>query len=437
MAEPPSTRERSLRTGRRHRRRWPYWVAVAFAIVAAILWLAQDRSTLRVQSPVAASDPRFPDYVASLVGAPIEPGDAYTVLRNGDEAFPPMLDAIAGARSRIVFETYGFKDGEIGERFVEAFEAAARRGVKIRIVLDSIGVGTALSAKTRDRLKAAGVQVLFYNPLRFWQLQETHFRTHRKVMVVDGEIGFTGGMGVDDQWTGDAQDKEHWRDTHFKVVGPAVRALEASFYENWIESGGQSAPALDSELPPQATGARSIVIWSNPTGGASNIKMLYLLAIAGARTSIDIHSPYVTLDPSTRWTLDEARRRGVKVRILSEGDVTDAMPVKHAIRHEYQRLLDDGYEIAEYEPTMMHVKAVIIDGVFSLIGSANFGNRSFEVNDELTMAVADPELASALTRDFDADLQKSKRLDAKTWKDQRSIFGKAQEFFWSFFGEIF
>lgn len=427
MAEPRSSTP--------HRRRWPYWVGLSFAFVAVLLWIAQDQETLRVQSPVEASDPQFPDYVASLVGAPVKPGDSYTVLRNGDEAFPPMLEAIQGARTRIAFESYAFKDGELGKQFIGGFEAAAKRGVNVRVVLDSIGA--TVPEDVLDRLKAAGVQVLFFNPVRPWQLEDTNYRTHRKVLVVDGEVGFTGGMGVDDQWLGHAQDPEHWRDTQFKVVGPAVRALEASFYENWLESGGQSAPALDPELPLQDLGARSIVLWSNPTGGASNIKLLYLLAIAGARKTIDIHSPYVTLDSSTRWSLDEARRRGVLVRILSEGERTDAMPVKHAIRYEYQRLLDDGYQIAEYEPTMMHVKAVIIDGAFSLIGSANFGNRSFEVNDELTVAVADRELALSLTRDFEADLQRSKQLDAKTWKDQRTIVGKTKEFFWSFFGEIF
>lgn len=420
---------------RRHRRKWPFWVAFSFAIVAGLLWIAQDQETLRVQSPIEASDPRFTDYVASLVGAPVEIGDAYTALRNGDEAFPAMLEAIARAKTRIVFESYVFKDGEIGTRWAAALEDAARRGVKIRVVLDSIGA--TMASETEDRLKAAGVEVLWFNPLRFWQLEETNYRTHRKVLVVDGDAGFIGGMGVDDQWTGHAQDKDHWRDTQFKIVGPAVRTLEASFYENWIESGGQTAPALDPELPPQQTGARSIVVRSNATSGASNIKMLYLLAIAGARKTIDIHSPYVTLDPSSRWSLDEARRRGVRVRILAEGDITDAMPVKHSIRHEYQDLLDAGFEIAEYRPTMMHVKALIIDGVFSLIGSANFGNRSFEVNDELTMAVADAELAATLTSHFDDDLRHSNRLDAATWSEQRSIFAKAQEFFWSFFGEVF
>ena len=418
-----------------HRRHWPQWTFLAFGILAGLLWIAQDQETLKVKSPIEASDPRFADYVASLVGAPVDVGDAYTVLRNGDEAFPAMLDAIERARSRIVFESYVVKEGEIGARWAAALEAAAKRGVTVRVVLDSIG--SALSAKTQDRLEAAGVQVLWFNPVRFWQLEETNYRDHRKVLVVDGDVGFIGGMGIVDQWLGHAEDKAHWRDTQFKIVGPSVRALEASFYENWIESGGESAQVLDPRLPSQPSGAESMVVRSNATSGASNIKLLYLLAIAGARKTIDIHSPYVTIDPSSRWSLEEARQRGVRVRILAEGETTDAMPVKHSIRHEYQELLDAGFEIAEYQPTMMHVKALIIDGSFSVIGSANFGNRSFEVNDELTIASSDPQLAAALTRDFNDDLTRSKQMDAKTWKDQRTIFGKAQEFFWSFFGEVF
>jgi cardiolipin synthase A/B len=216
-----------------------------------------------------------------------------------------------------------------------------------------------------------------------------------------------------------------------------VRALEASFYENWIETGGRSAPALDPELPSRATGARSVVLWSNPTAGASNVKLLYLIAIGAARKTLDIESPYITLDESTRWSLAEARKRGVRIRMLTEGEITDAMPVKHASREGYQDLLDQGIEIYEYQPTMMHTKALIIDGVFSIIGSANFGNRSFELNDELTVGVFDPELASALTGDFETDLRASKRLDAATWKDQRSIVAKTQEKFWAMFGEIF
>jgi cardiolipin synthase len=418
----------------RKRRRWPRRVAIGVVVFAGLLLLAQDQDTLRVESPVEAGNPRFADYVASLVGAAVEPGDVYQVLRNG-EAFPPMLEAIKQSKQRINFETYVFKDENIGEQFLQALEQAAQRGVVVRMILDPIG--SVLSDENQERLKNAGVQVSWFNPLRFWSLEETNYRTHRKTLVVDGEVAFTGGMGVADQWLGNAQSPEHWRDTQFQITGPAVRALEASFYENWIESGGRSAPALDPEMPSRATGARSVVLWSNPTAGASNVKLLYLLAIGAARKTLDIQSPYITLDESTRWSLAEARKRGVRVRMLSEGEITDAMPVKHASRFGYQELLDQGVEIYEYQPTMMHTKAVMVDGAFSIIGSANFGNRSFELNDELTVAVFDPELAQALIGDFEKDMQASIKLDAATWKDQRSIFGKLQERWWSIFGEVF
>jgi cardiolipin synthase len=409
-------------------------VLIGALIVAALLLIAQDQDTLRVESPIGAADPRFADYVASLVGAAVEPGDIYKVLRNG-ETFPPMLEAIEQARTRIVFETYVFKDEETGERFIAALERAARRGVDVKMIIDP--VGSMLKPENRERLEQAGIRLVWFNPLRFWTLEEANYRTHRKVLVVDGDVAFTGGVGIADQWLGNAQDRDHWRDTQFQITGPAVRALEASFYENWIESGGRSAPALDPEPPPQPTGARSVVLWSNPTAGASNVKLLYLLAIGAARQTLDIQSPYITLDESTRWSLAEARSRGVRVRILSEGEITDAMPVKHASREGYQELLDLGIEIYEYQPTMMHTKAVMIDDAFSVIGSANFGNRSFELNDELTVAVFDPELARTLVSDFEKDLQVSRKLDAATWQDQRSIFGKIQEQFWAQFGEIF
>ena len=233
----------------RRRRRWPYRVFIAFAVVAGLLLLAQDQEDLRVESPVEAADPGFPDYLASLIGTAALDGNTYTVVRNGDEAYPAMLAAIAKARSRISFESYVAKDGVAGEQFVSALAAAAARGVVVRVVLDSMGAS--LSRDSQDRLAKAGVQLKWFNPVRFWTLEETNYRTHRKVLVADGEVAFIGGMGVDDQWLGQAQDKDHWRDTQFRIEGPAVRAVEACFYENWLESGGRSAPALD----PAATAA--------------------------------------------------------------------------------------------------------------------------------------------------------------------------------------
>ena len=400
-----------------------------------MVFFAQDPETLLVESPVEATDPTFPEYIASLVGSPVETGDAYTVLRNGDETFPAMLSAIESAKSRISFETYVYKDGEIGDRFVEALANAAKRGVTVRVVIDPIG--SLMKPRNRDRLAESGAKLSWFNPIGFFTVEVANYRTHRKTLVVDGQVGFIGGLGVADYWQGHAQDKDHWRDTQFKMVGPSVRALEGSFYENWIESGGLSAPALDLDVPSRGTTARSMVVWSNPMSGASNIKLLYLLAIAGARKTIDIQSPYITLDASTRWSLEKARLRGVKVRLLSEGHITDAMPVKHASRYGYQDLLNQGIEIFEYQPTMMHTKAMIVDGVVSVIGSANFGNRSFELNDELTIAVFDRDLATRLTADFNTDAGSSQKLDAASWPHARSFDSKLQEWFWSWFGEMF
>jgi cardiolipin synthase len=415
-------------------RGWRLGILAGITVMAFLLVLAQDQETLTVQSPVAADDQRFTEYVASLINAPVTIGDRYTVLRNGDEVFPPMLEAIRQATRRISFESFIYSDGTVGDQFTRELVAAAKRGVTVRVVLDA--VGGELSRESETRLREAGVQVVWFNVLRPWTLEEANYRTHRKVLVADGDIGFTGGIGLADHWLGNAQSPEHWRDTQFKVVGPAVRALEASFYENWLEAGGVSAPALDPEQPPHDTGAQSVVVWSNPTGGASNVKLLYLLSLAGARRTIDIQSPYFILDESTRWSLREARRRGVRIRVLTDGEITDAKPVKDASREGYQQLLEWGVEIHEYQPTMMHVKAMIVDGVWSVIGSANFDNRSFELNDELTVAVYDPELGRALTSDFEADLRKSVSLDAATWA-RRPLWQKGRELFWAQYGELF
>lgn len=410
------------------------WVLAGLAVTAGLLLLAQDQDTIRVRSPIGSDDPRFPEYVASLVGAPVTRGDAYIVLRNGVEVFPRMLDAIRQARRRISVESFIYEDGTVGDRFTQALIEAARRGVDVRVVLDAIG--SKLSASSHKTLTDAGVAVVTFNTIRPWTLEETNYRTHRKVLVVDGEIAFTGGIGLADHWLGDADAEEHWRDTQIEVRGPAVRALEASFWENWLESGGLTVPTLDEEQPSQGTDAQTMVIWSNPTGGASSVKLLYLLAIAGARHTIDIQSPYFLLDESTRWSFADARRRGVLVRILTDGEVTDAMPVKYSSRNGYQELLEQGIEIYEYEPTMMHVKAMIVDGGFSIAGSANFDNRSFELNDELTIAVADRQLAGELLRDFEKDLLRSKRLILDEWK-QRPLLEKSREWFWGMFGELF
>jgi cardiolipin synthase len=416
-------------------RKWPLVLLICVTVVAVLLYLAQDPRTLRIESPLASHDPAFPDYVATLVNGPITHGDAYEVLQNGDEIYPAMLAAIRGAKRRIALETYNFNEGEIGTVFAEALADAARRGVAVRLVLDAFGA-SAPPPELGDSLTEAGGRVVWFNPLRPWTIESTNSRTHRKLLIVDGQVAFTGGAGVADHWLGHAQDKDHWRDTHFRITGGAVRWFEACFYENWLEAGGEDAPELDLVDPPPAGAARSIVIWSNPTGGVSNVKLLNLYSIAAARRSLEIQSPYFIPDASARAALIAARSRGVRVRILTDGEITDAMPVKHASRDSYQQLLDAGIEIYEYVPTMMHAKAMVVDDVWSVFGSGNFDNRSLELNDEITVAVADAVLARRVREAFDADTARSHQWRAEDWR-RRPWHWKARERFWGIFGEVF
>jgi cardiolipin synthase A/B len=408
---------------------------VAAAVVVVLLMFAQDQETLKIRSAWAAEDPRHPGYAAAIVGVPLTAGNRYDVLTNGDQFFPAMLDAIRNARRRVNFETYIFKKGRMADEFVAALEAAARRGVKVNITVDS--VGASLDDKYRERLEQAGCRIVSFNVPRWYALESINYRTHRKILVVDEEIGFTGGAGVDDQWTGTAQDKEHWRDTQIRMRGPIVPLLDAAYYENFIEASKDPAtPELDEAPPPPDAEGASFLVRSSPTGGSNDLKRLYLLALASARRSVDITTPYFVTDESSDWSLADAIRRGVKIRILVEGDITDAMPVKYASRNAYERLLESGIEIYEYQPTMMHAKTLVVDGVWSMFGSANFDNRSLELNDELNVAVTSRALAARFQQDFERDLRVSKRLELQTWR-KRPFLQKVREKFWSSFGEIF
>ena len=409
-------------------------IVVVVLFIAAGLAIAQDQVTVRVKTSVAASDPGFPAYLARLTGHALTSGDQYTVYTNGDRAFPAMLDAIAQAQHRIVFETYIYDTGEVASKFTSAFEAAARRGVEVMMVLDAVGAQS-IDPDHLKRLEAAGCRIGWFHKVASYNVEEANYRTHRKALVVDGDIAFVGGMGLSDQWAMDIDGQKQWRDTHLEVRGPVAMDVEAAFNENWIETSGVVEPDVLTHAP-AAGKTQSISVWSSPEGGTNELKRLYLLAIAAARTSIDIQSPYLVTDESSDWSLAEARRRGVRVRMLVEGDVTDAKPVKFASRAAYERFLRQGMEVYEYQPAMMHTKALVVDGVMGIVGSANFDNRSLELNDELNVAVFDRSLAERLTADFEADLRKSQKLDLDTWRS-RPLHIRAREQMWSYFGEVF
>jgi cardiolipin synthase len=409
---------------------------VIMAILIGIgLAIAEDQETLRVRTPIAADDPRYPDYLARLAGRAITTGDSYVALRNGVETFPAMLRAIDGARSRISFETYIYSEGRVAHRFTRALIEAARRGVRVQVVLDSVGASDSQRADIKA-MQDAGAQIGWFNPVGHSTLEEVNYRTHRKILVVDGEIAFVGGIGLADHWEGNADSVEHWRDTQFEIRGPVVDNIEAGFHENWIETGGVVEPIVASKAGPRAGDARSIVVWSSSEAGSNALKLIYLLTIGAARKTLDIQSPYLITDESTKWSLVEARKRGVRIRLLTEGDVTDAKPVKFAGRAEYESLMANGIEVYEFQPTMMHVKALVADGAICIIGSANFDNRSLELNDELNVVVASPDLASRLTSDFEADLRRSTRIDLDAWRS-RPVHIRAREQLWSLFGEVF
>jgi cardiolipin synthase len=421
---------------KRMRHRKLLTVVIAAVLLTGIaLVIAQDQETLRVRTDLATEDPRFPEYLARLLGKPLTHGDSYVVHSDGPDAFTAMLAAIDSAQSRISLETYIFASDDTGRRFLEALERAAQRGVKVHIVLDSIGAGK-MESTDIERLEHAGVRLGWYNRVASYSIEEANYRTHRKELVVDGRVAFVGGMGLADQWARDVDDDPRWRDTQVEMRGPVVDNVEAGFNENWIETGGVVEPQVQTDSPPPTDGAQSAVIWSSPQGGANAMKLLYLLAIASARRTLDIESPYVITDESTQWSLAEARRRGVRVRILMEGDRTDAKPVKFAGRADYEMLLRQGVELYEYQPSMMHAKAFTVDGVLSVVGSANFDNRSLELNDELNVVAFDRGLAARLASDFERDRQRSTRIDLEQWRS-RPIHIRAREKAWNLFGEIF
>ena len=393
---------------------------------------------MRVRRQVhGADDRRFPAYVAALLGADATGGNQYQVLTNGDQIFPSMLGAISAATRRISFETYIYEKGSVADQFTAALEAAARRGVQVDLVVDAMG-SDKVPQETVKRLRDAGAQIGQFGQPSWYTLEELNYRTHRKILVVDGQVGFTGGVGVADHWLGHPQDPDHWRDTMVRIEGPLVRLMEGAFYENFVETLGPAKPTLDppDEWQPPTPRDSAFILRSSPTGGSNDLKRLYLLAIGAATKTLDICTPYFITDESSDWSLEEAVKRGVKIRVLVEGDHTDAKPVKYSSRSAYEQLMASGIEIYEYQPTMMHTKTMIVDGVWSMFGSANFDNRSLELNDELSIAVFDRALVERLEADFEKDLTESKKIDLESWRSRPALV-RGRDWLWSYFGEVF
>ncbi|MET0209861.1 MAG: phospholipase D-like domain-containing protein, partial [Burkholderiaceae bacterium] len=305
----------------------------------------------------------------------------------------------------------------------------ARQGVKVHVLLDWLG-----SAKIDEdflkEMERAGVQIRKFHKPDWYAIARMNNRTHRKLLVVDGRIGFTGGVGIAPEWTGNAQDAQHWRDSHFKAEGPVVAQMQAVFMDNWIKASGEVLhgeryfPALAAVAP--AGGGRAQVFSSSPSGGSESMHLMYLLSIAAASKSIDLSSAYFVPDKLTVDALVEATRRGVRVRIITPGPIIDSQTVRGASRASWGPLLEAGAEISEYQPTMFHCKVFTVDGLLVSVGSTNFDNRSFRLNDEANLNIYDAAFAAAQTSQFEIDLKQSKRITLEAWRD-RPLSEKAME----------
>jgi cardiolipin synthase len=413
-------------------------VLLVVAVLATLLTVnlmpdSEKKIQRKVEHLYAVGDRQFVSAMGALLGPTLLDGNRVETLINGDRIFPPMLEAIQGARRTICFETYIYWSGDIGRKFADALSDRAKAGVRVHVLIDWVG-SQKMDKALLDQMSAAGVHIHKYHPLKWYTLDRINNRTHRKFLVVDGTIGFTGGVGIADEWGGDAQDPQHWRDTHYRVEGPVVAQMQAAFADNWMKVSGQVLHG-DAYFPPARPAGPHFaqVFKSSMDGGAESMHLMYLLSIAAATQTIDLAMAYFVPDEVALEALEAALKRGVKVRIIMPGHHIDSKLVRRASRALWGQILRAGAEIYEYQPTMYHCKVLVVDGLWVSVGSTNFDSRSFRLNDEANLNVYDREFAERQRRDFEADLQRSRRITYEEWAG-RPLAEKAWERFWSLFG---
>ena len=358
-----------------------------------------------VTSLYSAASPEFRQSAGSLLGPNFVDGNSISTLVNGDEIFPAMLSAIRSAKRSINFETYVYWNDEIGKEFTQALADAAQRGVKVNAVLDARGTGK-MGRENAERLRSAGVNVVKYHS-GFWpDPRRYNNRTHRKLLIIDGRIAFIGGAGIADLWAGNADSTKHWRDNHYKVTGPVVAQLQGSFMSNWLKTRGTVLHG-DAYFPPLENSGSLLAQAMRSGPKYENLDLMYLLAIASAKRSLRIENAYFLPDDLTRKELVEAAKRGTRIEIIVPGKKIDQKLVRAASKRHWPELLKAGIKIYEYEPTMLHVKLLIVDDKFVSVGSGNFDNRSIRLNDEANLDVLDSDFAAQQTRLFEIDKGRS------------------------------
>jgi cardiolipin synthase len=401
-----------------------YTFLVVFLFVMIWSVLHERESHVRVPD-IARFEEALPS-IANLTGSPVLAGNAVQVLQNGDGFFPRLFEDIARARQNINLETYVWWKGEICKQVAEALAGKARQGVEVRITLDATGSHKGDDALF-DMMKEAGVRISLYHPFRLGDLALLNNRTHRKIAIFDGKVAYVFGHGIAEEWTGNGQDVKHWRDTGVRLEGPIVNSVQAVFAQNWVDQtaevlvGEKYFPRLTEKGP-----VRAHMTASAPRGGVSEMELLDKMAIATAQKELIISNPYFIPDQELVDLIANAVKRGVRVRLMIPGQITDSSIVRHAGHKQFQTLLEKGVEIYEFEPTLSHQKIMIIDGIWSFVGSTNFDDRSLDTNDEASVGLIDRQVAGELKAAFEADLERCKRLDASTWS-RRSLWHKFED----------
>jgi cardiolipin synthase A/B len=364
---------------------------------------------------MSATSPAFERAVEAYTASPIVPGNRVQLLFNGDEIFPALVAAIRSARVSVNYAQYFFEDGPPAHQVVDALADRCRAGVPVKILLDAVGT-MKMPGELRQTLEDARCRVKYFRPLGKLSVVRANHRNHRRVLVVDGRVGFTGGAGVSEKWMGNGRVADHWRDTDVRVEGPVVDYLQGAFAENWMEATGEVlvGPEYFATWKPGAVGTRAQVVKSSPSGGGDAMYRLFLLALASARHSILLSNPYFLPDSAMRDAMERAAKHGVAVKILVPG-VVDHELVRQASRAGFGRMLRAGIQVYEYRDALLHAKTMVIDGAWATVGSTNFDNRSFALNEEINLAVYDPAVAGRLEQAFDDDLRHATRVQYEKW----------------------
>ena len=384
----------------------------------------------RLDAPVDLSGDHFINVIEATCQGSFKRGNRIEILTDGPAFYPAMIDAIRGARETVNMEVYMFKRGRAADLFIDALAERARAGIRVTLVMDAVG-SFGHYRHVAGRLRPHGCRVEPYQRLKWYRLARLNNRTHRELLVIDGEIAFAGGAGIADWWLEPLHGKPIWRDMMARIEGPIVNAIQGIAAENWLECCGEilTSEEVYKELPP-AGSSGALVVKSSPADRATASRILFQTLIESAQRSVRINTPYFLPDKAFRRALKRVLARGVPITVIVPGPITDQQFLRLASRRSYGTLLKAGIRIAEYQPGMIHSKVLVVDDLWSVIGSTNLDNRSFEHNDEMNVVVRDETVAARLIRDFDADLRRSRDVTLGEWRKRPVLEKLVGTFAW-------